>query len=519
MVERPFLNAVHYQSDNVITTLAGGINNVVPAEFIADDEVQEMENMSVDKYPAICTKIGRTMFKNPGVSGQEIKYFGNAGLNYLFYIQEDKLKDTLGQVIYEGLTGEEYHHSYYKDGVSEYLIIYGKGQKTVRLPLPLSSLNEPTEITLPKENDVEIVPENMVYHKARMFVSSGDVLYFSALQNPTDWTKEQDSGYIKVTNAKGKITALASFDDKLIIYSQNNMHLLYGDSIDAESNTNFQIVDLDNGIGSYGPEVKLHNGYLYWLYAKNIYEYDGSTIRSIEKTTGNNGLTGGIQSYIDGILYTEADNVSIAGSDTKVYFYFPNYKGKNRFLVFDQRLRKWTQEIQPAEAEEGNYINIVSSFNSINFSQTPAPIYALTSNGVIYEITGGRRSGSEYIKMYGNDECIGEDGLVVKKAIPFYMKTKQFTEGGVSKKKTLKELWFSYDLEGQATVKVTNGDDTYCLLEEQLESGKNKVKCLLVPHKYEGMQLQNKDSYYIEIFGSGNITIKQMERKFRIKTR
>lgn len=531
MREKSYFNAIHYQSDNVITTLAGGINNVVPPEFIGDDEAQEMENLSLDKYPAICTKIGRTYFRNPGIYGKEIKYFGSAGLNYLFYIQESDeqnqndatvkyvLKDISGQRIYKELTGTRFKHAYYKDGNNEYLIIYGEGQQALRFKLPLTDMETPTTFNFPEEDGVAVVPENMVYHKARMFISVKDMLYFSALQDPTDWTTPQDSGYIRVTNAKGKITGMTSFDDKLVIFSQNNMHLLYGDSVGADSSTNFQLVDLDNGIGSYGSELAIHHGLLYWLYAKSIYEYNGSSIRNIEKPTGNNGVTGGMQEYIDGILYTEAEKVSIAGSDTKVYFYFPEYKGKNRFFVFDQRLRKWTQEIQPDIENEDKYINIVGSFNSINFSQTPEPIYGLTSNGVIYEITGGKRHGATYIKMYGEDECVGENNLVTTQQIPFYLKSKQYTEGGVSKKKTLKELWLSYDLEGEANVKITNGDGTYCLINEQLQEGINQIKCLLVPYQYEGMQTQNKDSYSIEIIGKGNITIKQIERKFRIKPR
>lgn len=350
----------------------------------------------------------------------------------------------------------------------------------------------------------------------RMFGSNGDMLYFSALQNPMDWSTAQDSGYIKVTNATGKITSLNSFDDKLIIHSQNNMHILYGDSVGADSNTNFSLVDLNNNIGAYHQNAtKVHNGNLYWLYAKNIYEYDGSTIRSIEKPTGNNGVTGGIQSYLDGIIYTEAERVSIAGSDTKVYFYFPDYKG--RILIFDQRLRKWTQEIQPDKNDdELYYIRIADSFNSINFSQTPQPIYALTANGTIYELTGGRREGNDYIKLYGEDEYVDENDLVYKEKKEFYLKSKEFTENGVSKKKSLKEIWISYDLEeeGEVSIKISTNKEMECVLEQVLSPGMNKVECVLIPYF-----LENVDNYTIEIYGEGDILIKQMERKYRINRR
>lgn len=63
--QKPYLNDVQYKSDNVISFLGGGINNIYPSQFIADDEVQDMHNLSLDNYPAIRTKVGRTMFKNP----------------------------------------------------------------------------------------------------------------------------------------------------------------------------------------------------------------------------------------------------------------------------------------------------------------------------------------------------------------------------------------------------------------------------------------------------------------------
>lgn len=65
MFTKPFLNDVSFKSDNVISYLAGGINNVYPSQAISDDEVQDMYNLCIDNYPHVCTRVGRTMFKNP----------------------------------------------------------------------------------------------------------------------------------------------------------------------------------------------------------------------------------------------------------------------------------------------------------------------------------------------------------------------------------------------------------------------------------------------------------------------
>lgn len=513
MQQNPYLEAVHSKSDNVISYLAGGISNIYPSQFIQDDEAQDMYNMCLDNYPALRTRIGRTMLKNPGLKGEKIKYFGVAGVNYIFYIQGNTLKDMSGTAIATNITGDKFQHVYYADGNNEYLILYGNGTKPTRHKLPLSSVNTPEIMPLPKDNDGnEIIFEHMCYHKNRMMASKGNMLYFSGLQNPMDWTSTENSREDRVPNCQ-QITGLVSFDDKLIVFSQANMHLYYGSNVISGTSNSYSCVSLDNNIGCYDQNtIKVHNSYLYWLYGRNIYEYDGSTIRSIEKPTSNNGVTGGIQKYIYGITLKEAEKISVAASEDKIYFWFPGY---NYFLVFDQRLRKWTRELQPTDdKDELYYVNICDSYNDLNFSQTPTPIYALTANGVIYEITGGRKDGLNYIQHYGIDEFTGANDVVYTKPIPFYFKSKEFKDGVLSKKKALSEIWFNYDLDGTVNIKITTNDGKEYVKENALPNGKNKTECILIPN-----EIQNVSSYTFEIYGAGDVTIYGMERKYRVKVR
>ena len=379
MQKLSYLNNVNYKSNNQINYLAGGISNIYPPENIQDDEVQDMYNMCLDNYPAIRTRIGRTMVKNPGLKGDTIKYFGVAGVKYLFYIQGEQLKDMTGAVIANGITGTKFNHVYYADGNQEYMILYGEGVTPTRHKLPLSAVNTPEIVPLPiDEEEQDIVFEYMCYHKNRMIASKGNMLYFSALQNPMDWTSTEDSREDRVENCN-QITGLVSFDDKLIVFSEKNMHLYYGSNVIAGETNSYTCVTLDNNIGCYDQcTIKVHNSYLYWLYGRSIYEYDGSTIRTIDRAESNNGMTGGIRQYLEGITINEAKNVSVAGSENKVYFWFPDYK---YFLIFDQRLRKWTRELQPSNVtDELYYTTICDSYADLNFSQTPQPIYALTAN-------------------------------------------------------------------------------------------------------------------------------------------
>lgn len=508
MWQNTYLNNIHYKSENQINYLAGGINNIYPPQNIQDDECQDMYNICLDRYPAARTKIGRTLKANPGLSGTDIKYFGVAGIRYLFYIQGTDLKDMTGTVIASNIAGTKFSHVYYADGNNEYLVLYGEGVTPTRFRLPLSSVNTPELLNFPTGVNTF---EHMCYHKNRMIASVGNMLYFSALQDPMDWTSTDNSREDRVPNCS-QITGLVSFDDKLIVFSEKNMHLYYGSNVISGQYDSYTCVSLDNNIGCYDQcTIKVHNSYLYWLYGRNIYEYDGSTIRNIEKPTGNNGVTGGIQNFIYGITINEAKNVSVAGSEDKVYFWLPDY---HYFLIFDQRLRKWTKELQCEKEDEMYYINICDSYVDLNFSQTPTPIYALTNDGVIYEITGGRRDTNTYIRTYGKDEYVGQGGATVKEDIPFYIKTKEFKNGVLSKRKSLSEVWFNYDLDGVVNLTITTDDGKSITKENILEEGTNKTQCVLIPNN-----LQNVNSYTFEIYGSGDFTLYGMERKDRTHTR
>lgn len=510
MWQNPYLENIHTKSNNQINYLAGGINNIYPAQNLQDDECQDMYNMCLDFYPALCTKIGRTFRKNPGIIGTNIKYFGVAGVRYLFYIQGTDLKDMDGTVIAQNIIGNRFSHVYYADGNNEYMILYGDGVTPTRHKLPLSPINTPDIVPLPQDDDHNpIVFEHMCYHKNRMMASKGNMLYFSALQNPMDWTTAENSREDRVPNCQ-QITGLVSFDDKLIVFSEKNMHLYYGSNILAGQTDSYTCVSLDNDIGCYDQQtIKVHNSYLYWLFGRSILEYDGSTIRNIEKATSNNGLTGGVKEFIDGITINEAKNISVAASEDKIYFWFYDYE---YFLVFDQRLRKWTKE-QLKKDDEDIYTMICDSYCDLNFSQTPSPIYGLTKNGVIYEITGGRKDGLDYIKTYGKDEYL--NGQEIDKVnIPFYIKTKEFKNGVLSKKKSLSKLWFNYDLDGVVNIKITTDDGTTLVKENVLPKGTNKTECILIPN-----DMQNKTSYVFEIYGNGFIKIYGMEREDRTHNR
>ena len=77
----------------------------------------------------------------------------------------------------------------------------------------------------------------------------------------------------------------------------------------------------------------------------------------------------------------------------------------------------------------------------------------------------------------------------------------------MSRKKSLSQLWFNYDLDGTANIKVITDDGRTKEIKNALPKGTNKTECVLIPN-----EMQNVDSYTFEIYGEGDITIYAMER-------
>lgn len=166
------------------------------------------------------------------------------------------------------------------------------------------------------------------------------------------------------------------------------------------------------------------------------------------------------------------------------------------------------------DVDELYYTTICDSYNDLNFSQTPNPVYALTANGTIYELTGGKKEANVYTRTYGKDEFTDENDIVHTENIPFYIKTKEFKNGVLSKKKSLTQLWFNYDLQGEVNIKIITHDNKTKEIKNALPEGTNRTECILVPN-----DMQETDSYTFEIYGNGDITIYAMERIDRTNTR
>lgn len=124
---------------------------------------------------------------------------------------------------------------------------------------------------------------------------SGDKLVYREVEpNTYVWQKtmldfSSYSGEFFVTNSKGSVTNIASFDDKLVIFCEHSMHVMYGSTPLVGSQYQFQLVDLNNNLGCIAPKsIAIGGGNLFWLGDDNeVYKYTGSSIDMISRPNGS----------------------------------------------------------------------------------------------------------------------------------------------------------------------------------------------------------------------------------------
>lgn len=94
--------------------------------------------------------------------------------------------------------------------------------------------------TVSKDGDTPIIATAVCAYKSRLWLASGDTLYFSALGCFDDWTSENDAGYISNFHCDAApVTALRPYKDYLAIYKQAQTYLLSGSSHDDFAITPF----------------------------------------------------------------------------------------------------------------------------------------------------------------------------------------------------------------------------------------------------------------------------------------
>jgi len=291
---------------------------------------------------------------------------------------------------------------------------------------------------------------------------------------PNDWTTPSDSGSIDVTDAKGEITGMCEYNGHLIVFTEFGMHELYGDSP-----SNFTLINVEGQIGCVSNKsIVKCNKRIYWVWIDGCYEYNGaSPVR----------ISDAVREYFDSISYSDRSVIAAGSIGDFLYISIPYSASVNDLvLVYDTRLRKWS-------VETGAFVDFVAIQNSV---------YGLNSvSNNVYNM---------------RDEDIYTDNST---AISWEMITKPFHEGGLSQKKTLRDVSVVYNCSTSATASVSYSpgiDSTdFTVLATSSDFSRTNIKTnkiLQIPTS----ALQNADWYRLKFSGTGEFSLDYLERNYRI---
>jgi len=235
------------------------------------------------------------------------------------------------------------------------------------------------------------------------------------------------AGQFFVTNARGRITALKSFNDKMYIFCEHSIHILYGDTPLTTSANQFQLVDLNNNLGALDDRyVTVGGGNLYWFGDDcQIYEHTGSYTHMISRpySTRNGDSHGGIDNIIDK-PYKDANRISkLTATSDKLYVNLsisPNATVNEYLFVYDILRRVWW-------CEDGKFTTIC------NYSHDNNNILMCKQNGDILK----------YTNMYTGYDTIWNFTTSSADEVPieYEFHTRVYGAEGADSRKTLSEIW------------------------------------------------------------------------------
>lgn len=278
-------------------------------------------------------------------------------------------------------------------------------------------------------------------HRYRLYGvdNDGRTLRYSAQGTITDWTLANDAGYLDITEGVGKITAITTYADHPILWTDNSMHELYGTGPD-----NYELVNISNKIGCISRFAFAESdGKLFWMDYNGVYLYTGGLPRQIAyKAAG----------IIEGINWDYKHLITGGAKGGKVYFAIP-YKStaNNRILVIDI-----------IEEKKGNTYTInLEDGNWNTFVNENEEIFGLNSDGYVYNMHSTHK--------------LGYDGATTDAAdITWSMETRPITDE-LHVESAVRDIWLQHSGSTRATMTFSYTTDSNSTTYTQMAASSDFV--------------------------------------------
>jgi hypothetical protein len=305
---------------------AGGINNGDPPFSLQDNQSTDEFGWDTDQIPALHTRKGRSPY---GASGAAVT-------NLLTNFNTTHLVRAVGPTLQYNNAGTwtniagtfanaDWDSTNFEISSNPYLLLTN-GTDAVKKwnGSVLSDLNA----NAPKGKYIT----NDTY---RVFIALADNLYFSGLNDATDWISAQNSGILRYITANGgDITAVRNFYGDKYVWKADSFSALQGTDY-----FNFRFKEISNQIGCVSfktiQEVQSQSSSeLFWLGQNDVYRFSGGIPTPIGQR---------IRGYLDSVNKTYWNRCF--GATDGLKYYLGLVTGANTqpdtLLVFDPRYNMW----------------------------------------------------------------------------------------------------------------------------------------------------------------------------------
>jgi len=309
-------------------------------------------------------------------------------------------------------------------------------------------------------------------HDNRVYVATGNIVNFSALRKPTDWTTVNDAGQIVVETPDGEnITALKAGPKHLIVFKPNNMFDLLG-----SGPSDYTLVPIAADIGAINNNCVVNiGGMVYFLHTTGVYSYSSARPK--------NDFCKPIMQYIKRINLNSLDKCSVGTDGLHLYVSLPldTSTTPNIILQYDLSHGTWYTW---------------ADYSAVNFAFIEGSLYIGNANGQVRRVTGTTNNGS----------------AIVATAI-----TKPFTNDSIARRSEWFKIWVVASAYSTSTLTIStsrspSGDSDWQKVKVLSLAAGTHYKMVLVPTN----GLVNVNVVRIKLVCTGNMAIHEISRQLRI---
>ena len=335
-----------------IITLGDGVNTYINPFQLSPKEGSSSLNTCNQSYPALSTRRGRTSMYGSAATPLTSVNGATARAGTTFHVVTGTTWKYWNGSSYTnvatGLTDAQAKFIEFTTATKKYTIMFNGTEKKAWDGSTVTDLTDAQATRVIAAND------------SRLFNLIDSSVYASDIGDITNWTTG-DSDRIGQYGMVGSGTALVTYNDMIIAFSDQTMHIIFGKTSDEFDPTEPIIV---GNVSDKATIIHGDTGVLYWLDYNRFMAFTGGTPFDVSEK---------VITYLESINYTYKSKICAGQSGKYIYLSIPygaTATENNLTLVYDTNRKMW-------------YPHNVGYTDFFNIGQY---LYGIDTDGVVWKL-------------------------------------------------------------------------------------------------------------------------------------